>query len=178
MTAVAAVVVALIGAGAWWRARSRSTAARHQARALDALPPSLELCQVVLGSGGTLADCLRVLARHGPEPVRSAAAEGVAAAGRGAQLDVALELARDRLGLGFQPLIGTLLLGCRQGGSVGALLTRLSAEAAASRRRQADLRARRLPVLLLLPLVGFALPAVLIGTVAPLVLVGLRHLDF
>ena len=156
----------------------RLRARRQQAldNAVTALPESLELCNVVLGAGGTIFDCLRVLTMHGPEPVRSAADKSIGSAHDGARLDVALRSFQDQLGLSFQPLTGALLLAW-QGGSITILLNRLTTEANAARRRLGDLRARRLPVLLLLPLVVFALPAVLIGAVVPIVVVGLRHVN-
>lgn len=170
-------VVCGLAFGAAYFLRVRTRRQRASAEAVAALPTSLELCNVVLGAGGTIFDCLRTLAIHGPEPVRSAAQDGIGSANDGARLDVALHSFQDRLGLSFQPLTGALLLAW-QGGSVGVLLNRLTTEANAGRRRLGDLRARRLPVLLLIPLVVFALPAVLIGAVVPIVVVGLRHIDF
>jgi tight adherence protein C len=170
-------VMALAATLALIRARRRSARQRARERDAAALPVALELCAVTLGAGGTVFDCLRILAERGPDPVGEAAAECVQEAGAGARLDAALSRFRDRLGLAFQPLTGALLLAWRQGGSVGLLLARLTSEANASRRRLGELRARRLPVLLLLPLVVFTLPAVLIGTVVPVVVVALRDLD-
>jgi Flp pilus assembly protein TadB len=170
-------VAAVVGAWALARAHRRRAQARARSAEVAALPLSLELCQVTLGAGGTVFDCLRVLADEGPEPVRQAAVEGIEAARSGSRLDVALGHFQDRLGLAFQPLTGALLLGLRQGGSIGLLLHRLTVEANASRRRLGELRARRLPVQLLGPLVVFALPAVVIGAIVPLIVVAVRSLD-
>lgn len=169
--------VVVFGLLALRRVRRRALSQRSHQRAVAALPGSLELCNVVLGAGGTIFDCLRILAASGPDPVRDVAIDSVRIASAGSRLDTALCAFRDQLGLTFQPLTGALLLGWRQGGSVGLLLARLTSEANASRRRLADLRARRLPVLLLLPLVVFTLPAVIVGTVVPVVVVAVRDLD-
>jgi hypothetical protein len=56
------------------------------------------------------------------------------------------------------------------------LLTRLGAEARSARRIQAEIRARRLPVQLLFPLVVCSLPALLVGAVLPLLLLSFRSL--
>ncbi|MCP3990433.1 MAG: hypothetical protein GY724_15250 [Actinomycetia bacterium] len=177
VTAPTLTVLAALVAGTLVRSRRQRVRRQTQAGDAAALPESLELCQVVLGAGGTVLDCLRVLAMHGPEPVRSAAQEGVRVASNGSRLDSALRRFQERLGLPFQPLTGALLLGWRQGGSIGLLLQRLTIEANASRRRLGDLRARRLPVQLLAPLVLLALPAVVLGAIVPIVVVAVRDLD-
>jgi len=167
-----------LASAVWFGVRARSRRIQAQSQAVAALPEALELCNVVLGAGGTLFDCLRALGLHGPEPVRSAARESIDIARHGARLDAALQLLRERLGLGFQPLTGALLLAWQQGGSVGLMLNRLTTEANQGRRRLGDLRARRLPVLLLGPLILFALPAVIIGAIVPIIIVALRDVDF
>lgn len=174
-----APMVALVTAGlvlALRRTRRRSRAAAERARSVSALPAAIELCVVVLGAGGTIADCLRALADGGPLPLREPTAAMLAANGQGLPLDDSLRCWRDELGSAYQPLTGALLLAWEQGGSVGSLLDRLAVEAAAARRRLGDLRARRLPVLLLLPLVGCSLPAVVIGALVPVALVAFADL--
>ncbi|MFV0258844.1 MAG: type II secretion system F family protein, partial [Acidimicrobiales bacterium] len=158
--------------------RRRSAARRQAAEAaqLAALPAALDLCSVVLGAGGTVRDAVAALAHHGPGPVRPAAATSMARADGGLRFDEALRTLRQDLGPGYQPLTGALLLGHEQGGAIGVLLGRLSAEANAGRRRQGERAASRLPVALLGPLIACSLPAVLIGAVLPLVLVSLAGL--
>lgn len=70
-----------------------------------------------------------------------------------------------------------MLLAAEQGGSVGSLLARLTVESGAGRRRRGELRARRLPVALLIPLVTCSLPAVIIGTVIPLLVVAVAAVE-
>lgn len=159
------------------RVRRRMLANRAQVAATGALPVSLELCIVTLAAGGTIGDCLRTLAVYGEEPTRSVAARTLQDTEAGALLDDALRSFQADLGPPFQPLTGALRLAWEQGGSVGALLDRLAIEANAGRRRFGDLRARRLPVLLLIPLIAFSLPAVILGAVVPLALVALRQVS-
>ena len=172
LVTITLAVVAVLG---WWRTRRKRQVAGRLVAAIDALPPAIELCAVVMGAGGTIADCLRVLADDGPAAVRRPTQAALQRASHGATLDQALRAWRADLGPAYQPLTGALLLAWEHGGSVGALLDRLAVEAAAARRRQGDLRARRLPVALLLPLVVCSLPAVVIGALVPLALVSFGH---
>jgi tight adherence protein C len=167
------LVVAVVAAMPALRS-SRQRRARAQALA-DALPGALDSCAVVLGAGGTIADALSALATSGPEPLRTAAVRARARSASGARLDDALRWLQAELGPPAQPLTGALLLAREQGGPVGLTLARLASEATGSRRRQGELRARRLPVALLVPLVTCSLPAVILGAVVPLAVVALRQ---
>ncbi|MFV0524172.1 MAG: type II secretion system F family protein [Acidimicrobiales bacterium] len=173
----AAAVGGPVVAGVFARRRSAARRRAAEAARLAALPAALDLCAVVLAAGGTVRDAVAALGRHGPGSIRVAAAIAVARADAGLRFDEALRGFRRDLGPGYQPLTGALLLGHEQGGSIGVLLGRLSAEANASRRRQGERVARRLPVALLGPLIVCSLPAVLLGAVAPLVLVSLAGLE-
>jgi tight adherence protein C len=172
LAAVVAVAGPLI-----YRQRAKAAAGRRQQYLADSLPEALDACTVVVGAGGTIRDSVEVLAARGPAPVRALAAEAIQRADAGQTFDQSLRWLQSALGPGYQPLTGALLLAQEQGGSVGLLLARLSAEANASRRRRGELRARRLPVTLLAPLVCCSLPAVLVGAVLPLAIVAFRHLD-
>ncbi|MEM8924187.1 MAG: type II secretion system F family protein [Actinomycetota bacterium] len=163
-----------VGGGLAVARRRRRTAARAM-RDAAALPLAIEICVVVLGAGGTISDSVRALAANGPPPVRGPSVAAVRQAESGRPFDTCLRAWRAELGPSYQPLTGALLLAWEQGGTVGALLDRLAAEAATARRRQGDLRVRRLPVALLVPLVGCSLPAVVIGALLPLALVSFRQ---
>jgi len=67
-----------------------------------------------------------------------------------------------------RPLAAALVDAERYGSPVGAALDRLATEARDHARRRAEERARRIPVLLLFPLVLCILPAFGLLTVAPL----------
>ncbi|MEM8921917.1 MAG: type II secretion system F family protein [Actinomycetota bacterium] len=170
------IVVLLAGVVAQRRLGRRRREQAEADAAVAALPAAIELTVVVLGAGGTIGDCLRALAEGGPAPVRKPTALALTAGADGLPLDRALRRWRDDLGPAYQPLTGALLLAWEQGGSVGALLDRLAVEAATARRRHGDLRARRLPVTLLFPLVGCSLPAVVVGALLPIAIVALGGL--
>ncbi|MGF1595547.1 MAG: type II secretion system F family protein [Acidimicrobiales bacterium] len=172
------LVVALIALAAVSAvtARRRAEAARRCSE-LDALPRALDLCAVVLGAGGSVRDCVEALARHGPPVVTEAASAALERGAAGRRLDQVLRHLQAALGPRFQPLTGALLLGHERGGSLAVLLGRLAVEASSARRRAGEIRARRLPVVLLVPLVVCCLPAVLIGAVVPLAIVALRQLS-
>lgn len=169
-TALGAVVV--LGGVRLVRSRRASS---DRAREAASLPQALELCIVTLGAGGTVTDCLRTLSESRVEPTASVARFALRSIEDGAVLDDALLVFQRRLGPGHQPLTGALRLAAEQGGAVAALLDRLAIEARAERRRAGELRARRLSVLLLLPLVMFSLPSVVIGVLVPLALVAFRN---
>ncbi len=157
-------------------ANGRRAAAERQALAGE-LPEAIDLCTVVLGAGGTIADCVAALATSGPRRVRVSATEAARRTERGHRLDQALRWMQHDLGPSFQPLTGALLLAREQGGGIGELLARLAVEASTSRRRLGELRARQLPVALLIPLVTCSLPAVIVGAVVPLATVALDGVD-
>ncbi|MDH4363159.1 MAG: type II secretion system F family protein [Acidimicrobiia bacterium] len=167
---VVAVGVAAVAVHRWQHRRATTQAPAAAA------PAALDLCAVVLGAGGTIGDALVALAASGPEPVRAAANRALARAAAGDGLDLALRWLQADLGPTLQPLTGALLLAQQQGGPVGLTLARLAAEASAGRRRLGEVRARRLPVALLVPLVACSLPAVIVGAVMPLAVVAFRQI--
>jgi tight adherence protein C len=73
----------------------------------------------------------------------------------------------------LRALVDALLASDRYGTAVGAALSRLAAEERAAIRREAEARARTVPVRLLFPLVFLVLPAFGLLTVAPALLTGL-----
>jgi tight adherence protein C len=64
----------------------------------------------------------------------------------------------------------------RHGTALGPSLDRLAIEARTARRHRAEERARRVPILLLFPLVTCTLPALGLLTIAPLAVGALRDL--
>lgn len=77
---------------------------------------------------------------------------------------------------GVQGLVGVLAGADRYGHAIGPALERLGAECRADERRRAEAAARRVPVLLLFPLVVCILPAFALLTVAPLIAGALKAL--
>lgn len=75
----------------------------------------------------------------------------------------------------LRPLADALLASERLGAPVGPALERLAAEARADTRREAETRARKVPVRLLFPLVFGVLPSFGLLTVVPALIAGTRH---
>jgi len=176
---IAAVATLTALAGLLWhlrRRRDRRAIDRRSAALLAALAPTIDVVVVVLGSGGTVADAVRALGRIGPLPVRSAFADVVAQADGGRLLVDAIATLYDRLIPAYHPMLGAIQTAERDGGALTAMLQSLADDAERARSWQAEAVAQRLSVSLLLPLVIFLLPAAVIGSLVPLVIVGVRHL--
>ncbi len=155
--------------------RRRAQARRRQALA-DSLPEVIETVAVVVGSGGTVHEAIRVLSASAPDGLEPSLGQLNDRLGAGLPLGAALLQWGDDLGLPYRPLVGALLMAVRDGAPLSQLLGRLADEAVAARRLRAERRSRTLSVQLLFPVVLCALPAVLIGAVVPLVIVSLSRI--
>lgn len=167
------VLIGLAALGFWlvphWR--RRVAAAKRTAALAVALPTTLDLFAVVLGSGGTISQSVAVVSRRGNAAVlpafqllgrRRAAGHGFVSVLSGLP---------EQLGEDYRPLVRALVATERDGAPIASLLLRLGEEASASRRRAGEARAKALSVQLLLPLVVCFLPAVIVGAIIPLVVV-------
>jgi Flp pilus assembly protein TadB len=149
---------------------------REEAALRAALAPTVDLIAVVVGSGGTVADAVRLVAADGPGAARRGFTSVVVRQRNGAVLSDALQSISAELGTTFHPL-ATMLIGAELGGApVGLLLERLVEEALEARRRAMTDALGRLPVALLVPLVVCQLPALVLGSVIPLTVVAIRQL--
>lgn len=158
------------------RARRRRSEARQRQALADALPEVIETVAVVVGSGGTVHEAIRVLTVSGPDPLEPGLGRLNDRLSVGVPLGAALLRWGDELGSPYRPLIGALLMAVRDGAPLSQLLSRLADEAMAASRLRAERRSKTLPVQLLFPVVLCALPAVLVGAVAPLVIVSLKSI--
>jgi tight adherence protein C len=165
------LLVAGAGPAAVWAA-ARARRQREWTQRRHALPEVLELVAVALRAGGTVPAALALVAQRGPAPAAPAFAATLADASAGRGLAGALDTLPGRLGEPYRPLAAALLSAVRDGAPLAALVDQLAADAHDARRRLAEARARQVPVRLLLPLVCCTLPAVVVVTVVPLVLVG------
>lgn len=161
-------VGALAVGGRWRQVRARRAAAPDAAVERD-LPDLVDLLALAVAGGLSVPAALPLVAPVAPACLRPAIDQAVAAvaAGRPAD-DAVVELGR-RWGAPARPLVHALADHLRYGTPVLPPLERVAVEARARRRRAAETRARRLPVLLLFPLVLCTLPAFGLLTVAPLV---------
>ncbi len=161
--------------------RRAARAARPAGPHLDAvaadLPELVDLLALGIGAGLTLPATIAVVARSAPPSVADALARVDAAVAAGAGLEPAVASLTEPLGEAGRPLVRALVDHLRYGTPLLPSLERVRTEARAHRRRAAEARARRLPVLLLFPLVLCTLPAFGLLTVAPLVAGTLGALD-
>jgi tight adherence protein C len=149
--------------------RGRSSGVPGEAVAMTA-----DLLAMAVAAGLTPYLALGLAARFGPAPV----AERLASVLRATEEAPGLADALDDEAVRTPALASllALLAGCeRSGTAAGPALTRLAGSVRAQARRRAMARARTVPVRLLFPLVFLVLPAFLVLTVAPVLLVGLDH---
>jgi Type II secretion system (T2SS), protein F len=145
---------------------SRLTRRRLDRLASAALPETLDLLRVAIGSGLAPAQALAEIVADGPVPATS-------------RLRPVLDLSRS--GLSFteactrvaagDPVVAEVVTllgdGTRTGAALGEALERLADERAAAHRRRAEERARAVPVKLLFPLVCCTLPGFVLLAVVP-----------
>lgn len=159
--------------------RSRSGAAVARA-VLDELPEVIDLLGLAVGAGLTAPLAVAAVGRRGGGRLAAALAETTGAAARdGRRLADVLDDVPGRLGQAgdaARPLLAALADAARHGTALGPSLERLAAEARTARRHRAEERARRVPILLLFPLVTCTLPALGLLTIAPLAVGALRDL--
>jgi tight adherence protein C len=129
-----------------------------------------------VAGGLTVRLAMASVARWAPEPVGAAFGRAVRAIELGRSTADALEEVAEDLGPPARPLVDVLLASERYGVPLGESLDRIAREARLERRRRGEERARRVPVLLLFPLVLCVLPAFALLTVVPLLVGSLPDL--
>lgn len=159
------------------RGRARAAAGRA---VLDELPEVIDLLGLAVAAGLTAPLAVFAVGRRGSGTLAGALREASAvAASQGRRLADVLDDAHVPLGEagdGARPLLAALADSARHGTALGPSLDRLAAEARTVRRHRAEERARRVPILLLFPLVTCTLPALGLLTIAPLAVGALRDL--
>lgn len=157
-------------------ATMRSQAERRRER--NAMPETLEVLAMAITAGMTIDHSVNFVVQCGPDPARAAFAAVARQLAAGNSRRTALSsLAEQMEGL-YSPMVEVLLAAERDGAPVALVLDRLAAEATRGYRNAAEERARRTPVLLLAPLMVCSLPAVLIGSVVPFVILTLGQTPF
>lgn len=175
----AAVAVALHPtAMTWWR--RRTVRIERDRGVIRALPDAVDLLVVAIGAGLTARSAIAAAAPWVPEPIGSALGDALARSDRGEALAIALAGSCRPLGDAVLPMVS--LLGGDTGDTAGGArlpaLIRLGDEARRRRRADAQERARRLPVSMLLPLVVCVLPAFVLIGIVPLLLASVGELGF
>lgn len=133
------------------------------------LPDLVDLLALAVGAGLPLPTALPLIAPVAPERLQPALLAAVDQLGTGRSSDDVVRRLGAEWGAPAHPLVHALGDHLRYGTALLPALERVSVEARTNRRRASETRARKLPVLLLFPLVLCTLPAFGLLTVAPLV---------
>jgi hypothetical protein len=149
------------------RRSGRSPGALDDEPVLDDLATCCDLLAVAAASGAPVAAAIAAVGGVGRGPVGRALGDVAAAIDRGARVADAIAGLPDVLGPAARPLTTTLLTAAGSGAPPDAGLWRLADAERRRARRRVEARVRRLPVLLLLPLVGCILPAFVLLTLVP-----------
>jgi len=171
-----AVVVLVWPSGRAWRRQRVQSGDTHRA-VLRSLPETADLVALGIGAGAPVRAAVRHAAHWADDPFREVFVEALRRAEAGETFAAALETAAADIDAVARPLIGLLAAAESDGGALLAGLVRVSDDGRRRRRQAAAVRARRLPVAMLLPLVLCVLPAFVLLAVAPLVLTSLTDLN-
>jgi Flp pilus assembly protein TadB len=153
------------------RIRKRRSTEQLRARRCLALPDLVDMIRLCVASGCTPHGSLVVL---GSLPLRADdvlgplvanAAEGLK---NGAVVAEVLDEFQTTIGEAARPLCSALRSSADAGTPIGETLDLLAREARRTRKAQADVAAKRLPVLLLFPLITCILPAFALLAIVPL----------
>lgn len=173
-------VAALAVGGLVWLAplwvKRRVRRQREAAVAAD-LPWLAGLIRLGVGAGLPIGQALTEAAQRGKGPAFQAASEAMDRTARGEPLALALEGLRSSLGEPGRPLVAALVAAVRLGAPVGPALDAAAVNLRARSRRQAEVRARKVPVQMLFPLALCILPAFVLLSVVPMVLDALGNLE-
>ena len=134
------------------------------------LPAVVDLLHLAVTAGHSLHTAVRAVAAAGRGPASVALREVVELQDRGERLVDALEELARRHGPALRPLTTTLCVAASSGAPLAPALQRLADGERRRLRRRTEERVRRLPVLLLAPLIGLILPAFVVLTIVPVAL--------
>ncbi|MFW2381592.1 MAG: type II secretion system F family protein [Acidimicrobiales bacterium] len=151
----------------------------RQRRAMAAaFPETLEIIALSISVEMSIDEMIDLVARCGPQPIRPLFVAARRSLTAGHSRRQALRQLASQGGPPMAAACDVLIAADRDGASVALVLDRLAAEAGRAHRLAADERARRAPVLMLAPLTLCSLPAVLIGTVLPFILLSFGQTSF
>ncbi len=149
----------------------RGFTGRQQRQITAALPAAADLLRVAVSAGHNLYGAIAAAAEFGDGPVCEALGLAEQRYRRGASLVDELAALPERLGPATRSFAGTLVTAHSSGAPLAPALQRLADSERRRARRHIEERVRRLPILLLAPLIGLVLPAFVILTIVPVVLV-------
>ena len=172
---VALTVHPVLGVGTglllWIAPHRRRARQRHRelAAIIEELPEAVDLLRLAVSSGLNVHLAVAAVGERLPGPVGRGLSEAAQQAQDGLRLADALEPLPCTIGEPVRSLVRVLIDGDRYGTDLEPALEQVAADSRLLRRRQAEDHARRLPLRLLLPLVGCILPAFILLTLAPVI---------
>ncbi len=164
-----AAPVPAIAGWAWPRVAARRGRARHDRDVAASLPEAVDLLALAVGAGCNVSLAVQAAGRRGDGIVAAELSRVAAEVRHGRRLADALDELPARVGEAARPLAAALSACERYGAPLGPTLERLGDEVRRQGQRRAEEAARKVPVLLVFPLVVCILPAFALLTVAPLV---------
>ncbi len=159
-----------------WTRRTRRR--RREDAVTRGLPDVVDRLGLAVRGGLTLRQALEAGQPYAPEPFHTQFATALARHQNGEAWADALRHAAVGLGSSARSVLTLLVAAERDGAPLAEALARAGDEARRRRRTYAEQRARRLPVVMLFPLVFFILPAFGLLTIAPVLYATLRDLEF
>ncbi len=159
-------------------ARMREIGRRRRAqRDIDRdLPEALDLFVLLLEAGVSTRSVITEMARRGPISTRPAFAQVADRLTIGEPFADAIVQLRTHLGPGAVALVDLVTASNRYGLPMAQVVSQLSTEARAARRRRNEALARALPVRLSFPLVVCTLPSFVLLAIVPAVMAALASL--
>lgn len=155
----------------------RRLARAHRRRVDVVLPEVIDLLALGVQAGLTVPDTLALTAPWMPDPFGPIVETTVRRVAAGAGFVESVEAAFPALGAPGRPLARMLVAAERDGAPLAPVLERAGDEARRRRRVAAEEAARRVPVLLLFPLVACVLPAFGLLTVVPVLVATIGGLE-
>ena len=169
----------LVGAASWavpWWRRRRDERAEAEA-VVDELPWLAGLVRLGVGAGFPVGRALSEAAARGDGPASAVVVDAVRRTRQGMSLADAVDGLRPVLGEPGRPLVAALVAAVRHGAPVGPALEAAASDLRLRARRRAEVRARKVPVRMLFPLVTCVLPAFVLLSVVPMVGDALSQLE-
>lgn len=144
---------------------------RSSAKVAQDVPFTADLLLVAVSAGHSIHGAIEVVSRFGHGFVAQSLGECWRRFQAGSPLGSELRLMSERLGEDVRALCGTLNYGLTSGGALEPALQRLADRERRRLKRRTEERIRRLPIMLLVPLVLFVLPSFVALTILPVLLV-------
>ena len=141
------------------------------------LSAAVDLLAVAVSAGLSVPGAVAAVGRSGDDPPSRSFARVAAGLERGVPFDRAIRELEVDLGPDTRPLVATLAGATESGAPIGPALQRYAERLRLRHRREVERRIRRLPVLLVIPMCLFVLPAFVVVTVVPVGWTAARQLD-